>query len=171
MTKLKFRVRKSKICKHCGQLVMFDNCLVDLKYYDYFVCKECLRRLYTGCICCGESYLKKSPKLVKLEEKEGSESEFEEGSVCQRCIDEGYFQVCEDCGFLMRAEYVDFYCGVDKDLCIDCVDSGYSQCSYCDEYGGLYTWHEIMEYSSTPPPFFAVLYAKIESKLLQNREK
>ena len=127
--KMNFFVNKNRICKHCGQIVMFDDCLVDLRHYAYCVCRDCLRKLYTDCVCCGKYYLNPSRMLKPLKDDKGEEI----GRVCTGCIDQGLYAYCKDCKALVVGKDCGFYKHLNKHICKKCIERDYKICSFCDK--------------------------------------
>lgn len=122
----KFFVKKEIICKHCQQITLFEDCLVEVEHYRWFVCWGCLKKLYLSCEGCQRNFVKKSPLLKWLYDKSAK--------ICTSCIDEGTYVYCNDCEKLYDKEKCEWHYSLDACICTSCLEENYSKCSFCNTY-------------------------------------
>lgn len=118
---------KSVMCRHCKQLTMFEDCLVSFEYYDWFVCWDCIRLLYTPCEGCQNYYLSNDCNNLRILHDES-------GKVCKKCIADGLYTVCRDCRKVYPEEECEYHTSVRGYVCKECLQANYLQCNYCEQY-------------------------------------
>ena len=123
----KFYVKKEVICKHCQQITLFEDCLIEVEAYSHFVCWYCLKRYYLSCEGCDRHYVIRSPKLKWLNNKD-------DGKVCQVCIDEGLYVYCRECRKLFVKEECKFHDNLNGHVCGECLKQKYHECSFCKKH-------------------------------------